>query len=282
MVETINPTSPVFLQVRIESITKEAPGVATYHLSFVYKDQRAAYKCLPGQFNLLSVSHVGEIPAVFSGYDAATDTFAHTIRNAGDAAGGWERIGVGDELGLRGPFGTSWPIEACSGHDVVLLAGGMGLVALRPAIDAILARRLLFGRVTLIYGARTPSDLLFTSQFDSWIQRKIDVSTTVDRAVPGWRGSVGAVPMLLDRMRLPAPINTAVLTSGPEVMMRYSIRTALDHGIRSRLIWLSLERSMQCVAGMCQHNPSETSALCQAGAIFRHDQAASLLMRPSG
>ncbi len=249
MVEAVQISCPVAHAVRVQSITSESPGVASYRLRSLDPILDDSFRWLPGQFNVIDVPNLGEVASNISDFDAATCTWTHTIRNAGQAAAEWERVRVGTLMNLRGPFGNGWPIESCQGHDVVLLAGGLGLTALQSAIEAIISQRLLFGRVSLIYGARTPGDLLFAGKLDRWMRHKIDVSTTVDRAAAGWRGSIGAVPMLLDRLRLAAPTNTAVLTSGPEVMMRYALRSALERGVRSRLVWLSLERCMQCVAG---------------------------------
>jgi NAD(P)H-flavin reductase len=264
---------------RIRAITPEIPGVVTYHLEFVAADQRASYSCRPGQFNMLYLPGVGEIPISVSGRDLVNDTWAHTIRTAGSVTRELERLGIGGQLGLRGPFGTSWPMDACRGRDVVLLAGGIGLAPLRPAIDAILADRSQFGRATLIYGARMPDALLYTGQFTDWISRGLDVRTTVDRATPSWFGNVGVVPLLFDRLRLLSAQNTFVLTCGPEVMMRYAVRSALEHGIPSNQIWLSLERNMQCAVGFCGHCQLGPAFICKDGAVFRHDRIAPFLGR---
>jgi NAD(P)H-flavin reductase len=265
--------------VRINAITPEIPGVATYHLQLVAAAERATYSCLPGQFNMLYLPGVGEVAISVSGHSSATDTWAHTIRTAGRVTQELARYRVGEQLGWRGPFGTSWPMDACRGRDVVLLAGGIGLAPLRPAIDAILADRNQFGRATLIYGARTPETLLYPGQYADWVRAGLDVRTTVDRATPGWRGNVGVVPMLFDRLRLLSAENTIVLSCGPEVMMRYAVRSALDQGIPATQIWLSLERNMQCAVGFCGHCQLGPAFICKDGPVFRHDRIAPFLGR---
>lgn len=265
--------------VRIKAITPEIPSVATYHLEFVAPEVGEGYSCRPGQFNMLYLPGVGEAAISVSGRNAGGDAWLHTIRTAGNVTGELERVGVGGQIGLRGPFGTSWPVDDCRGRDVILLAGGIGLPPLRPVIDAILTDRAAFSRTTLIYGARSPDTLLYTRQFADWKGRGIEVLTTVDRAAPGWQGHVGVVPLVLDRLRLPSPENTIVMTCGPEVMMRYAIRSALNLGVPQTQIWLSLERNMQCAVGFCGHCQLGPAFICKDGPVFRHDRIAPFLGR---
>jgi NAD(P)H-flavin reductase len=200
------------------------------------------------------------------------NTLAHTIRTAGNTTRALERLGVGGQLGLRGPFGTSWPIEECHGKDVILVAGGIGLAPLRPAVEQLLAQRSEFGRVTLIYGARSPDTLLYTSQFADWISRGLNLQITVDRATTDWSGNIGVVPLLVDRLRPLTPANSIILTCGPEVMMRYTVRSALERGMNSTQIYLSLERNMQCAVGLCGHCQLGPAFICKDGPVFRHDK----------
>jgi NAD(P)H-flavin reductase len=263
--------------VRIRAITPEIADVATYHLEFVEPAQQAAYSCRPGQFNMLYLPGVGEAPISVSGQGLVGDTWAHTVRVAGNTTRALERLGVGGQLGLRGPYGTSWPLDACAGADVVLAAGGIGLAPLRSAIAEILAQRPRYGRVTLIYGARTPVSLLYTGQYADWDAGGIRVQTTVDRATSDWQGNIGVVPLLLDRLRSLQPENTIVLACGPEVMMRYAIRSAFERGIQPAQIFLSLERNMQCAVGLCGHCQLGPTFICKDGPVFRHDRIAPYL-----
>ena len=257
--------------VRIRAITPEVPEVATYHLEFVAPEQRAGYSCEPGQFNMLYLPGVGEVPISVSGRGLAGDTWDHTVRVAGNTTRVLDRLGVGGQLGLRGPFGAGWPMELCRGRDVVLVAGGIGLAPLRPAIEALLAESSAFGRLTLIYGARTPDSLLYVRQFADWTRRGLRVQTTVDRATTGWLGQVGVVPLLFERLRPLVPQNTIVLTCGPEVMMRYTVRSALERGLTAEQIFVSLERNMQCAAGFCGHCQLGPAFICKDGPVLRYD-----------
>lgn len=263
--------------VRIRAVTPEVPDVATYHLEFVSAQQSAAYACAPGQFNMLYLPGVGEVPISVSGRGGAGDTWDHTIRVAGTTTRALAQLGVGGQLGLRGPFGAGWPLELCRGRDVVLAAGGIGLAPLRPAIEALLDCPSAFGRLTLLYGARTPESLLYSRQYADWIGRGLHVQTTVDRATAGWLGHIGVVPLLLDRLRPLSPGHTVVLACGPEVMMRYTVRSALERGLCAAQIYVSLERNMQCAAGFCGHCQLGPAFICKDGPVLRYDRIAPFL-----
>jgi len=262
--------------VRVLAVEPEIPGVATYALEFIERRQAHQYDCQPGQFNMLYLPGIGEVAISVSGR-APDKTWLHTIRTAGSTTQALERLGAGGCLGLRGPFGTAWPLDECRGADVILLAGGIGLAPLRPAVEYLLAQRENYGRLTLIYGARTPGTLLYTRQFADWSARGMQVQVTVDRATPDWTGNIGVVPLLLDRLRPLVPADSVILTCGPEVMMRYAVRGAFERGMRAEQIYLSLERNMQCAVGLCGHCQLGPAFICRDGPIFRHDRIAPFL-----
>ena len=174
----------------------------------------ASYRFQPGQFNMLYLPGIGESAISISSDPAEPETLLHTIRAAGNVTQALARKKVGDQIGLRGPFGSSWPMDACKGQDVVIACGGVGLAPLRPAIYHIIRHRSDYGRVILLYGARTPGDLLYASEYDAWRDADIEVETTVDIGDGDWRGNIGVVPVLFYRLRLNAA-RTHVLTCGP-------------------------------------------------------------------
>jgi NAD(P)H-flavin reductase len=258
--------------VRIDAITTEIPGVATYHLRFAQSDLHQRYRFLPGQFNMLYLPGAGEIAISLSAGAEHKGTWDHTIRVAGNATRTLARLGLGGSLGLRGPYGTSWPLDEYADADVVFVAGGIGLAPLRPAIHERLAAKNGGGRTTLLYGARTADMLLYGHEYREWLEAGLDLQTTVDRAAPDWKGNVGVVPLLLDRLTPCVPSNTVLLMCGPEVMMRYTVRSALHRGIPPDRIWVSLERNMQCAVGFCGHCQLGPAFVCKDGPVFRWDQ----------
>lgn len=262
--------------VVIEAIEPEFSGVATYQLAF--RDRPAEpYRFAPGQFNMLYLPGAGEIAISVSGDPAHRARIPHTIREAGNVTRTLANLPVGASLGLRGPFGTAWPMAEAIGRDVVLVAGGIGLAPLRPVIYSLLAQRRQYGRLHLLYGARTPATLLYRHQFARWAARGLHIETTVDRSSVGWLGNVGVVPVLLDQIESLDAANTLLLCCGPEVMMRFAVMAALNRGITAQQIWVSLERNMQCAVGHCGHCQLGPEFVCRDGPVFRYDRVAPYL-----
>ncbi len=263
--------------VRIEAITSEIAGVATYHLRFADRDLHDRYRFRPGQFNMLYLPGAGEVAISVSAGADQRRTWDHTIRAAGNVTRKLARLGRGGSLGLRGPYGSAWPLDECRGKDVILIAGGIGLPPLRPVIYELLNARKQYGTITLLYGGRTADGLLYTREYSTWSAGGINIQTTVDRATPGWMGNVGVVPLLLDRLRNLKPSNTVVLVCGPEVMLRYTVRSALTRGLQNTQVWASFERNMQCAVGLCGHCQLGPAFICKDGPVFRYDVIAPFL-----
>ncbi len=259
----------------IVAIEADYPGVATYHLRLSDPAVRAAYVCAPGQFNMLYLPGVGESAISVSGHDEQHETWLHTVRTAGNVTTALERLGVGGKLALRGPFGVSWPLSL-QGRDVLFAAGGIGLAPLRLAIQWAIRERAQLGRITLLYGGRSPSTLLYPRELDEWRQQGVDVQMTVDRFEPDWTGHLGVVPSLIERLDL-RPERTTAFTCGPEIMMRYTARGLLTRGVAPSDIWLSMERNMQCAVGFCGHCQFGPTFICKDGPVFRYDKLAPYL-----
>jgi NAD(P)H-flavin reductase len=225
----------------------------------------------PGQFNMLYVFGVGEVPISVSGDPADEAVLVHTIRAVGSVTRHLQRRVRGDVVGVRGPFGSAWPVEQAEGHDVVLVAGGIGLAPLRPALYHILRRRHRYGRVALLYGARTPQDVIYASELRRWRSRfDVDVQVTVDRALGDWHGAVGVVTNLVDR----ALVDRAAMAfvCGPEVMMRFAVLSLQRRGVGDSRIFVSMERNMECGAGLCGHCQVGPFFVCKDGPVFRYDR----------
>ncbi|QDT28553.1 FAD/NAD(P)-binding protein [Gimesia panareensis] len=255
----------------IREIRPEVSGVTTYQLALTDPTAAESYRFRPGQFNMLYVPGAGESAISMSGDPDSLETLTHTIREAGNVTRRIADMRVGDTLGLRGPFGTSWPVEQCAGKDVILVAGGIGLPPLRPVIYHMLSEREKYGQITLLYGARTPEMLLYTDEFQRWREQGLDVRVTVDRSAPGWQGNVGVVPQLLERLQKFDPANTVMMICGPDIMMRFTARGALQRGMTTEQIWVSTERNMQCAVGLCGHCQLGPEFICKDGPVFRYD-----------
>ncbi len=255
----------------IKEIVHEAEGVSTFWLEFVDQDIRRDYRFAAGQFNMLYLPCYGEAAISISSDPEKPGLIGHTIRFVGNVTHAISRMQVGQQISLRGPFGSAWPTEMHKGHDIVIATGGIGLAPLRPVIYQILNHRQDYGKVTLLYGARTPEDLLYTAEYESWEAQGIETMITVDRADENWRGSVGVVPMLFYRLRSD-PNNTIVLSCGPEIMMRFVVFEGLARRIPTEKIYLSMERNMKCGQGFCGHCQFGPYFICKDGPVFRYDQ----------
>jgi len=230
----------------------------------------------PGQFNMLYAFGVGEVAISMSGDRAVPGVFVHTVRDVGAVSGAIARLEAGATLGLRGPFGTGWPVAAAQGADVVIVAGGLGLAPLRPAIYEVLANRSRYGRVVILFGSRSPHDLLYRREIEQWRQRlDIDIVVTVDHADADWHGNVGVVPALIPRAPFD-PHEAVALVCGPEVMMRFTIAALSDAGVRPDRIFLSMERNMKCAIGLCGHCQFGPTFVCKDGPVMRYDRIAGI------
>jgi NAD(P)H-flavin reductase len=232
----------------------------------------------PGQFNMLTAFGVGEAAISVSGDPAEPGRLVHTIRAVGAVSTALTRLDAGDVLGLRGPFGVGWPMAEAAGRDVVVVAGGLGLAPLRPALYRLLAGRAHYGKITLLFGARSPADILFRSEIESWRRRlDIGVEVTVDHADSDWHGHVGVVTTLIQRADFD-PLRTVAMVCGPEVMMRFAIAALRDTGVGDDAIHLSMERNMKCAVAFCGHCQFGTVFVCRDGPVFRYDRVRGLLM----
>jgi NAD(P)H-flavin reductase len=224
----------------------------------------------PGQFNMLYLYGVGEVPISISSDPGIPGMVTHTTRAVGLVTKEMQKLTAGSYVGLRGPYGNHWPMDEARGRDLVLVAGGIGLAPLRPVICSILARREHFNKVTILFGARTPDDLLFRSDLRSWKSRMdMDVQVTVDRATPAWRGHVGVVPNLVRHAAF-HPQNTLAMICGPEVMIRYTIMALHKRGVDARRIFVSMERNMKCAIGLCGHCQWGPTFVCREGPVYRY------------
>ena len=230
-----------------------------------------------GQFNMLYVFGVGEIPISISGDPGAPGKLIHTTRSVGTVTGAMSELKTGDVIGVRGPFGRGWPMAQTANHDVVIVAGGIGLAPLRPAIYQLFAQREQFGKIVLLYGARTQEDMLYRSGLEQWRARfDVEVYVTVDRATGDWRGNVGVVTTLIPRAPFHPPDSVAMVC-GPEVMLRFTVQALQKRGVPPERIYISMERNMKCATGFCGHCQFGPKFVCKDGPVFSYDQIQPLI-----
>ena len=252
---------------RVSGTWPEMPGVTTLTLA---PEEPGDISFRPGQFNMLYAFGIGEIAISISGNPDADGDLVHTVRAVGAVSTAITRLGRGAMIGLRGPFGSAWPVEQQAGRDLVFVAGGLGLAPMRPAILWALARRERFGSVTIVVGARAPSDLLFAAQLAAWAEADgTRVMVTVDHASPGWTGMVGVVTARLGAaLRGRDPARVSAFVCGPEIMMRHTCQELEDAGVSADRQWISMERNMKCAVGTCGHCQFGQDFVCRDGPVF--------------
>jgi len=269
----IEPMLPQPYSVR--EVVKETAD--TFTLTLEPSNGTGADRFQPGQFSMLWVFGVGELPISISGHPAQHDRLVYTVRSVGQATHALVSREVGDGVGVRGPFGTGWPVDLAQGRDVLVIAGGIGLAPLRPVICEVLHNREKYGRLVILYGARSPRDLLYRKELAAWARhRDTQVLVTVDYGGLSWRGHVGVVTTLFKYARLQPPRSVA-MACGPEIMMRFVARDLETHGLARKNIYLSMERNMKCAVGFCGHCQYGPHFICKDGPIFSYERMRPLL-----
>jgi NAD(P)H-flavin reductase len=260
-------------EATIRWIKKETRDTATYALKINSREIQRSYTFKPGQFNMLYVPGIGEVPISIS--SAPIDHgIMHTIRTAGDVTTYISRLNAGDVIGVRGPFGSSWPLEEIEDRDLLIIAGGLGIAPLRSVIRHILnslrrTKSSLKRPPILLYGAKTPKDVIFRDEFPRYADA-FQVFLTVDKADPEeyWRGDVGLITELLNKVSF-NPLNTVVFMCGPEVMMQSMTKDMILRGVPGEKIFISMERNMNCGMGVCGHCMFGPRFVCKDGPVFR-------------
>lgn len=254
--------------LRVRSLRRETAD--TWTVSLDVSQRAGGFPFRAGQFNMLYVFGVGEVAISISGDPGQPGELRHTVRTVGAATHALRAVGRGGTLGVRGPYGQPWPLEEARGQDVVVIAGGLGLAPLRPAILHLLRHRSEYGRVSVLAGARTPEDLPFRRELLRWQEdSRLRVLLTADRAGPDWKQNVGVVPALLREVEVD-PARTVALMCGPEVMMRFAVRELERLSVPDSRIYLSLERNMKCAVGLCGHCQLIPYFICKDGPVLSH------------
>ncbi len=259
---------------RVRSVREELSHTFTLEL----EPPIGEFHFLPGQFTMLYAFGIGEVPISISSSAANRSTILQTIRRTGAVTHALGRLKTGDYVGIRGPYGTPWPMREAQGRDLLILGGGIGLAPLRPAIYHALENRDDYERVVVLYGTRTPDDILFREELAEWGSRTdITTLTTVDAADRGWNGAVGVVTRLIGRVGFD-PSNTTAMVCGPEIMMTVTAERLIEgSSVAPQNIYMTMERNMKCGIGICGHCQFGSKFICTDGAVFNFTEVAHLL-----
>ena len=243
----------------------ETPDTITY--GFKLNDGRGPADFKPGQFNMLYVYGAGEVPISVAS-SKGEGLLKHTIRSVGRVTSVIPKIKVGEPIGLRGPYGSCWPTEKAYGKQLVLIAGGLGLAPLRPVVLDSLRETKMFREIKILYGAKTPQDLLFRPEYIGWRREMgAEFLVTVDKGDERWSGNIGVVTALLNKIDI-LPDETIAFVCGPEMMMKFSITELLKKHVAEESIYVSLERNMQCGIASCGHCQMGPFFVCEDGPVF--------------
>jgi sulfhydrogenase subunit gamma (sulfur reductase) len=269
------PGAGYLLPVPAQIVAKRSygPTIHAYELMLRDPDARPLFDFVPGQFNMVYAPGVGEV-AISISSDPDDETLEHTIRIVGRTTRVIDGLGVGDVLGLRGPFGRGWPLHEARWKDVFVATGGLGCAPVTGAIEYIMRRRPSYGHVSIVHGVKKPSDLIYRDRFEHWRrQSDTEVHLTSDEPDRRWRDRTGVVTELFEEVDFD-PSRTVVFMCGPQVMMRLGAHILHRRGIPHERIFVSIERNMRCAVGLCGHCQLGPEFVCKDGPILPFSRVA--------
>ncbi len=243
-----------------------------YRIRIIDEEERTGFSFRPGQFLMLEAPGIGEAPFSISSSPSAHGDVELCIRKIGNLTNFLAKTGRGMRVGIRGPFGTSFPVEEMHGQNILLIAGGLGLAPLRSPIAYVQENRNLFEKVDIVYGAKTPEQLLFTFQYDMWRKDDIGLSIIVEKADPSWKGPVGLITKVLEQMVSERSSsfsqNTSAIVCGPPAMFKFVCNMLTETGVPMQKMFVSLERRMHCGMGKCCRCNVGSTYTCLKGPVF--------------
>lgn len=250
----------------VEDIINESPTIKTFVLR-----PKEQFEFKTGQFIELTLPAIGEAPFTPSSNPNIKDRIDVTIMNVGRVTSLLHNISKNITLGIRGPYGKGYPLDRFEGKDILIVGGGVGLAPLRSLLFTLFEQIDKYNKVVLRYGARTPQDIIYKDSISKWAKKKkVNIVTTVDVGSPGWRGNVGLVTTILNK--LPVNLKRAVaIVCGPPIMMKFTTLKLLDLGFRPQDIYLSMEKNMSCGMAKCGHCRIGRFYVCKDGPVFTYD-----------
>ncbi len=261
----------------IDRRVQESPGIFSLRLQYVDTHVQDIFEFQPGQFNMLSLFGVGEVPISIVSDPDDSHFFDHTIRVAGRVTEALSRLQPGDRVGIRGPFGRGWPMAQAEGQDVVVVTGGLGCAPLVSVIRYLLRRRDRFGDIHIMQGVKNEDDLIWRRQYETWTREQgVNVQLAADMPGKEWPWQQGLVTELINTLDLNLE-KTISMLCGPELMMLAAIAQLRDLKLDDQRIWLSMERNMQCGFGQCGHCQVGPKFVCKDGPVFCYSEVADFL-----
>lgn len=273
------PDSYLPQEAQIIERIEESPGMFTLRVRFTDPQVQAAYHFEPGQFNMLYLYGVGEIPISVVSDPEDEDVVDHTIRAVGRVSNAMSCLKPGDSIGVRGPYGRGWPLLDAEQRDVVVVTGGLGCAPVVSVINYIAHRRERFGKLNIVQGVKHSSDFIWKERYDRWREMPdTRVLLAADKGAPIWPWHIGRVTDLFDQLEFD-PDRVSVMLCGPEGMMRVVVRQMLEKKVAESEIWLSMERNMQCAVGHCGHCQYGGKFICKDGPVFSYTELKPLFSK---
>jgi NAD(P)H-flavin reductase len=270
----INPHLPLEAEV-VERI-QESPTIFTLRLRFTDPAKHAAFRFAPGQFNMIYLYGVGEVPISIVSDPQDEHLFDHAIRVVGRVTRGLEQLKAGDRLGVRGPYGRGWPLKLAENRDVMVITGGLGCAPVVSVINYVIRRRDNFRRLVIMQGVKHSEDLIWRSQYSQWSKlRDTQVLVAADVGVALWPWHIGRVTELFDKVEIDTS-RAMIMMCGPQGMMQVAVDHLFEHGVPEDSIYLNMERNMHCAVGLCGHCQYGGKFVCQDGPVFSYPEVKPL------
>lgn len=276
MVNTHGPQNDIY-RPEMATVVRSEPMTALERFLEFKLDSGGELGHMPGQFAEVSVFGIGEAPISISSSPTQNGSFQMVVRAAGSVTHAMHNLKQGDKVGIRGPFGTHFPVDGeMKGKDIVFVCGGLGLVPVRSAINYVLHHREDYGNVTILFGAKSPADRVFVAEVEEWTSKEgVTYVETVDRGDEEWTGRVGVITTLMTNMKVD-PSKTVAIICGPPVMYKFAVMSLHKMGIIEKNIFVSLERNMKCGVGKCGHCQIDHLYVCQEGPVFRFSDVSEI------